>query len=76
MVLGNHEFDDEIDGLTPFLDTLKTPIIVANIDDSEEARLHGKYEKFIIVEKSGRKIGIIGVINGKTNVRTTAPPGY
>ncbi|CAD7087605.1 unnamed protein product [Hermetia illucens] len=62
MTLGNHEFDHGIDGLTPFLEKIKAPIVVANIDDNKEPTMQGKYKKSVIINKYGRKIGIIGVI--------------
>lgn len=45
---------------------LKSPIVVANLDDKDEPTLQGLYKKSIVVEKSGRKIGIIGVIIAST----------
>lgn len=37
-------------------------MLAANIDDSEEPTMQGLYEKSMIIERSGRKIGIIGVV--------------
>lgn len=68
--LGNHDFDNEIDGVVPFLDTLQSPVVVCNIDDSEEPRIQGKYTNSIVIDRYGRKIGIIGVILSTTNVHT------
>lgn len=70
--LGNHEFDDGVEGLVPYLDAIRSPVVVANIDDSEEPTMHGKYNKSIIVDKYARKIGIIGVILSTTNVSVTS----
>ncbi|KAG4079261.1 hypothetical protein HA402_006984 [Bradysia odoriphaga] len=67
MTLGNHEFDDGVEGCVPFLETIRSPIVVANIDDSEEPTMHGKYNKSIVIDKYARKIGIIGVIVSTTN---------
>lgn len=60
--LGNHEFDHGIAGVVPFMQTLKSPIVVANLDDSEEPSMQGLYKKSIIVERSGRKIGLVGAL--------------
>lgn len=38
-VLGNHEFDHGIDGLLPLLKSLKSPIVVANLDDEQQVNL-------------------------------------
>lgn len=37
-------------------------MLVANLDDSEEPGLQGKYKKSLVIEKSGRKIGLIGAL--------------
>jgi hypothetical protein len=60
--LGNHEFEDKIAGVVPFLETMEAPFVVANIDDSEEPSIQGKYNKSIIIEREGRRIGILGFI--------------
>ncbi|KOB73684.1 Apyrase, partial [Operophtera brumata] len=41
---------------------LKAPVLVANMDTSEEPSLQGKYQPSLVVERKGRKIGIIGLI--------------
>ncbi|XP_059222624.1 apyrase-like isoform X5 [Stomoxys calcitrans] len=62
MTLGNHEFDHGIDGVVPFLESLESPMLVANIDASNEPTMVGKYKPSMILERNGRKIGVIGVI--------------
>lgn len=66
--LGNHEFDDKIAGVVPFLEHITSPIVVSNIDDSLEPDMQGKYNKSTIVVRNGRKIGIVGVILSATSV--------
>ncbi|VEN61872.1 unnamed protein product [Callosobruchus maculatus] len=61
-VLGNHEFDDGIDGVVPYIKALKHPVIVSNIDDSLEPKMQGIYSKSTVIERNGKKIGIVGVI--------------
>jgi 5'-nucleotidase len=68
LTLGNHEFDDGIAGLVPFLNHIKAPVVVSNIDDSKEPRLQNLYRKSVVVEKGGKKIGIIGVLLTETNL--------
>lgn len=70
MTLGNHEFDHGIEGLIPFLETINSPMIVANIDDSEELSMQGLYNKSLVIDKYGRQIGIIGVIIKTSDVST------
>jgi 5'-nucleotidase len=66
--LGNHEFDDKIAGVVPFLEAMNAPFVVVNIDASEEPSMQGKYKKSIIFERGGRKIGILGFILQTTPV--------
>ncbi|KAJ8711860.1 hypothetical protein PYW08_008814 [Mythimna loreyi] len=66
-VLGNHEFDNGIEGVVPYLEHLNSTVVTANIIDDDEPTMHGLYEKSIIVERKGRKIGIIGVIIATTD---------
>lgn len=66
--LGNHEFDHGIVGLVPFIKALKSPVLVSNLDDSEEPDIKGLYKKSIVIERDGKKIGIIGVVSEHTDV--------
>lgn len=61
VTLGNHEFDNGLEDLGTRLSSLEMPVVVCNYDFSPfEA---GKYIKpYVIVEKAGKKIGIVGVI--------------
>ncbi|XP_037935963.1 apyrase isoform X1 [Teleopsis dalmanni] len=62
MTLGNHEFDHGVEGVVPFLEALNTTMLVANMNSTFEPTLNGKYQNSMIIEKSNRKIGVIGVI--------------
>ena len=71
--LGNHEFDDGIEGLIPFLKSTNTtfPVITSNIDDSElpvEQKMTNYIKKSTTVTINGKKIGIIGYVTTKTAV--------
>lgn len=63
VTLGNHEFDNGIEGLGRMLSGLNMPVVVCNYDFSPfEA---GKYiQPYAIVEKAGLKIGVVGVLCG------------
>ncbi|XP_017770763.1 PREDICTED: apyrase-like [Nicrophorus vespilloides] len=65
--LGNHEFDDGIAGVVPFIKTMKAPLVVSNLDDSQVPELQNLYNKSIVVEVEGKRIGIVGVILSTTN---------
>lgn len=60
--LGNHEFDRGVQEVVHFLEHLKSPVVVANFDDTDEPNLQGLYKKSIVVERSGRKIGLVGAL--------------
>ena len=53
-------------GLAPYLDNLTVPILDANIDVSGEPRLQGKFNKSMVLERGGEKIGIVGYITTDT----------
>ena len=66
MSLGNHEFDDGVNGLAPFLKaTESTPTVGCNVDVSKEPSLDS-IRKSIVLERNGRKIGIIGYLTPDT----------
>ncbi|KYM99521.1 5'-nucleotidase [Cyphomyrmex costatus] len=68
MTIGNHEFDNKIEGVVPFLKNVNAPVVVTNIDDSEEPTIQGLYKNSTIIERNGTKIGVIGVIISTTNL--------
>ncbi|XP_026314189.1 apyrase-like [Hyposmocoma kahamanoa] len=70
--IGNHEFDDGIVGLAPYLAALKAPVVAANIDASNEPKLKGLFKPHVIVERDGKKIGIIGLITPDTAVTSNS----
>lgn len=61
MTIGNHEFDHGVEGVVPFLEHINSPVLLVNVDNSEEPEFKN-FKKSMIIERSGRKIGIIGVI--------------
>ena len=65
--LGNHEFDNGIDELARRLKNLQVPVVCANYDFSETA-LKDLVKPYVILEKSSRKIGVIGLVTDLTNV--------
>ncbi|XP_034663764.1 apyrase isoform X2 [Drosophila subobscura] len=62
MTLGNHEFDNGVEGVVPFLETIDTNMLVANMDCAHEPTMESLYNSSMIIERGGRKIGLIGVI--------------
>ncbi|XP_075983893.1 apyrase-like isoform X2 [Anticarsia gemmatalis] len=64
--LGNHEFDDGVPGLAPFIKALKAPVVAANLITSKDSELYSTYKPHVIVQKNGKKIGVIGLITQRT----------
>lgn len=61
-VLGNHEFDHGVDGLLPYLERLNATMLGANVNTIAEPELGQYVKNHVVIEKKGRKIGIIGVL--------------
>ncbi len=63
ITLGNHEFDNGVEALGDLLESLECPVVVCNFDFSPFKM--GQYVKpYVILEKAGLKIGVIGVLCG------------
>ncbi|XP_023236967.1 protein 5NUC-like [Centruroides sculpturatus] len=73
MALGNHEFDDGVEGLLPFLENVNFPVLGCNIDVDEVPLLKGKILSSIERDVGGEKIGIIGYVTPDTSF--LASPG-
>lgn len=58
--LGNHDFDNGIEGLVKQMPHATFPFLNANYN-FENTLLHGKTEKFRIFEKAGIKVGVFGL---------------
>ncbi|KAJ8023879.1 5'-nucleotidase [Holothuria leucospilota] len=66
MALGNHEFDNGVEGLFDFLYNVTFPILSSNIDASGEPELEGMFEKSVVIDVGGERIGIVGYIYSRT----------
>jgi len=74
MTLGNHEFDNGMDGILPFLKHITCPIVVSNIDhESVEPEFNQLVETSIILNIGGKKIGLVGYLTPET-VFSSNPP--
>lgn len=62
---GNHEFDDGWPRFLRMVEALKTPIVAANLTFAPSVRSPAvsSIRPFIVLERSGRKIGIVGITN-------------
>lgn len=59
--IGNHEFDNGIEEFARRLGNIHVPVVCANYDFSQTP-LAGLIRPYVISEKAGRKIGIIGLL--------------
>ena len=65
--LGNHEFDDGVKGLVPFINEAQFPIVTANLDLSNEPTLKSsKLLNSTILKVNGTQIGVIGYLTPMT----------
>ncbi|XP_014357715.2 uncharacterized protein LOC106710224 [Papilio machaon] len=68
--LGNHEFDNGVSGLTPFIENLTCPVLAANLILNREPSLQAQKNlmKSITLDINGTKIGIIGYLTPDTKI--------
>ncbi|CAK9801437.1 Protein 5NUC [Anthophora plagiata] len=67
--LGNHEFDDGVDGLVPFIENATFPIVTSNLDLSKEPKLAAtKLQNSTVLTVNGVKIGVIGYLTPETKI--------
>ncbi|KAH8254826.1 hypothetical protein KR032_012425 [Drosophila birchii] len=70
--LGNHEFDEQVEGLIPFLNEVNFPVLACNLDLTKVPQL--KATKHLahstILETNGTKIGVIGYLTPDTKKLT------
>jgi 5'-nucleotidase len=68
--LGNHEFDDGVDGLVPFINNATFPFVASNLDLSKETRLNiPNLKKSVVFDLDGVKVAVIGYVTPDTKVR-------
>jgi len=66
ITLGNHEFDDRIIGLTPFLKEQTSPVVVTNLNHTLVPEMAGLYVKSVVKTIGSRRVGIVGYLTPKT----------
>ncbi|XP_060657702.1 protein 5NUC-like [Drosophila nasuta] len=68
MSLGNHEFDETIQSVVPFLNALSFPVLVSNMDMTNEPELlaTNKLSNSTVLNVNGVKVGIIGYLTNQT----------
>ena len=73
MTLGNHEFDDRLEGLIPFLEAQNCPVVVTNMNISRVPQLGGLFRPSVVLEVGSRRVGIVGYLTPST-MWTSHPP--
>lgn len=75
--LGNHEFDDGLEGLIPFLNDANFPILAANIlNNGNNSMDHPIWQtrslkKSLVLNVRGVSVGIIGYLTPETGNMTS-----
>merc|ERR1711892_14247 len=75
MTIGNHEFDDQLDGLIPFLQAQKCPVILTNLDTSLVPQLDGLYRPSVVLQVGSKRVGLVGYLTPSTLYTSNPPPG-
>ncbi|XP_023933132.1 5'-nucleotidase [Lingula anatina] len=73
MTLGNHEFDNGLDGLAQFLENVTFPVVSSNINAANVPEMRGLFNKSTVLTVAGEKIGVIGYTT--TDTPTISSPG-
>ncbi|ALC41075.1 NT5E-2, partial [Drosophila busckii] len=68
--LGNHEFDEHVTGLIPFLNEVNFPVLACNLDLFNEPTLAATKQlaNSTILEANGTKIAVIGYVTPDTKL--------
>jgi 5'-nucleotidase len=68
--LGNHEFDDGVKGLVPFINYATFPILASNLDITKEPDLYNpNLKNSVVFDLDGVKVAVIGYVTPDTKVR-------
>ncbi|XP_029903579.1 5'-nucleotidase-like [Myripristis murdjan] len=77
MAFGNHEFDNEVDGLiSPFLGDVRCAVLGANIkpDQTLTSKFGGLYSPFKIFDIDNQKVGVVGYTSQETPALSQSGP--
>lgn len=77
VIPGNHAFDDGWPTWLRLVKRLKTPVLAANIsfDARPEPATAKKLKPYIVLERGGRKIGVVGLLTQNTPETSSPGPG-
>lgn len=68
--LGNHEFDNGVSGLTPFIENITSPVLCANLVLTKVPELakEKNLKNSIVLDVAGHQVGIIGYLTPDTKI--------
>lgn len=66
ITLGNHEFDNGIEGLAAYLKDLMIPVVCANLNTSKTPSLQNLVTASTVINVGGRQVGVIGYVTELT----------
>ncbi|KAE8746887.1 hypothetical protein FOCC_FOCC006307 [Frankliniella occidentalis] len=66
MALGNHEFDEGVAGLLPFLREVRAPAVAANLDLGDAPELRPLVRPSIVLDVRGTRVAVIGYVTPDT----------
>lgn len=71
--LGNHEFDNGVAGLIPFIQNVTCPVLASNLILTKEPKLQAEPNLMnsVVIDINGTKIGIIGYLTPDTKFIAT-----
>lgn len=66
--LGNHEFDEKVEGLIPFLNDVNFPVLACNLNLTKEPTIAASknFANSTILDANGTKIAVIGYLTPDT----------
>lgn len=66
--LGNHEFDNGVEGVLPFLQKVNCKVVSANIqaDQTLAANLTGLYKPYTVINLGSEKVAVVGYTTAET----------
>ncbi|XP_023172544.2 protein 5NUC-like [Drosophila hydei] len=70
MSLGNHEFDEKLEGLIPFLNDVSFPVLASNLNFTGEPALAAAKHlaNSTILDANGTKVAVIGYLTPETSL--------
>lgn len=71
LCLGNHEFDNGLEELARRVKNIKAPVVCANYDFSKSP-LADMVKPYAVIDKAGKKIGVIGLLTDVSSVVSKA----